>query len=657
MLCIMALYGSVSAQRTLHKVYAETSGISTGIRGDIATLENGNPVVLIERYTNFSRKGFQLLVLDQDLEIIDSASFFGDYTYNNLKVLSKNDTVYVAGNVDNEASSNVFFASFTKDLSLITSKVLESNLNYYVYHFMIHPQGGFAGVGYIIGPVGGSGGSAIGNVGNMTIRFDEKGDIIWCKRLSYASASFGNGNVLPNGDIIASGGSKFWCIGASGNLKWADNVDNFDLIHSQQSIGSTVFFVPTNYQLDLKQVLRIKSDGSFIGVTQGIKIGQPQFSEVIGQNLVVGSSYFTTDSVFLQLHYIGTDGKVLKQTQLSNYFNFAATGSIRDACRYSMHVTKSGIPYVLAVAERQGFGIYKLDASGDLGCMKLGGESGPGPQGEPGLVINDITLTEHQTGFQNYLLQSELPSTYSNEVICDNCVPINYTLPPDTSICEGQTLTIELPDNLVKIEWNDGSSSKTKTISSEGQYICSLYSTCDTLIDTLNVTVIKVDPVKISYSPEAPLPGDLISFLSAPGNFMNIEWYLYDNLIASGVQWNYTFEKNGKHKVKLRAYNQHCYKEDSVIVKVLLVDWYLPNSFTPNNDDRNEVWGPVGTGLSNYELVVYTRWGELVYQGSGYWDGRYKESLVNDGIYLYYLQGLDDDGEKVQRRGTITLLH
>ena len=67
----------------------------------------------------------------------------------------------------------------------------------------------------------------------------------------------------------------------------------------------------------------------------------------------------------------------------------------------------------------------------------------------------------------------------------------------------------------------------------------------------------------------------------------------------------------------------------------------LPNVFTPNNDGKNDVFGPLRCPqfVETVEFVVYNRWGVKVYQGSGpvlAWDGRSSEGAeLPSGLYYY----------------------
>jgi gliding motility-associated-like protein len=78
--------------------------------------------------------------------------------------------------------------------------------------------------------------------------------------------------------------------------------------------------------------------------------------------------------------------------------------------------------------------------------------------------------------------------------------------------------------------------------------------------------------------------------------------------------------------------------EVPVTVDPCLLD--LPNVFTPNGDDVNDVF--FVNGLENYsafggvDLKVFNRWGNLVYEDSNYqnnWEGK----DISGGTYYYIL--------------------
>jgi gliding motility-associated-like protein len=65
---------------------------------------------------------------------------------------------------------------------------------------------------------------------------------------------------------------------------------------------------------------------------------------------------------------------------------------------------------------------------------------------------------------------------------------------------------------------------------------------------------------------------------------------------------------------------------DSVLVQVTPT-LFVPNAFTPNGDDKNNVFQPIMTNLETYELFIFDRWGQLILQTNdteAYWDGTFK---------------------------------
>jgi len=71
--------------------------------------------------------------------------------------------------------------------------------------------------------------------------------------------------------------------------------------------------------------------------------------------------------------------------------------------------------------------------------------------------------------------------------------------------------------------------------------------------------------------------------------------------------------------------------------------FYVPNSFTPDQDEFNQTWGPVftqGFDPYNFDLYLFNRWGELIWEShdaTAQWDGSYGAKALHcpDGIYTW----------------------
>jgi gliding motility-associated-like protein len=88
---------------------------------------------------------------------------------------------------------------------------------------------------------------------------------------------------------------------------------------------------------------------------------------------------------------------------------------------------------------------------------------------------------------------------------------------------------------------------------------------------------------------------------------------------------------------------------------------YIPNAFTPNNDQLNNLFCPVGTFIDKdeYTFRIFDRWGKIVFfsnkPGEG-WDGMYNEAEASEGMYSYQLNCRDLAGKKHQRKGSVSLI-
>lgn len=87
-------------------------------------------------------------------------------------------------------------------------------------------------------------------------------------------------------------------------------------------------------------------------------------------------------------------------------------------------------------------------------------------------------------------------------------------------------------------------------------------------------------------------------------------------------------------------------------------DLYVPNTFTPNGDGKNDVFLAYGT-VSNFKIRIYNQWGQFVFESQAIaqgWDGTFKGKLQPNGVYVYYIDVTFNSGTSKMLKGTITLL-
>ena len=121
-----------------------------------------------------------------------------------------------------------------------------------------------------------------------------------------------------------------------------------------------------------------------------------------------------------------------------------------------------------------------------------------------------------------------------------------------------------------------------------------------------------------------------------------------------------TINEPGTYWVVVENY-KCCFNMDSVVV--LLFDVLVPNAFRPGGvNDIFKVYVSAGTILNKFEMYIYNRWGQLVFESNDVengWDGTYKGQEAPGDVYVwlinYYVER-DGSEERVTFKGNVMLL-
>ncbi|GAA4344297.1 PKD domain-containing protein [Flaviaesturariibacter amylovorans] len=90
------------------------------------------------------------------------------------------------------------------------------------------------------------------------------------------------------------------------------------------------------------------------------------------------------------------------------------------------------------------------------------------------------------------------------------------------------------------------------------------------------------------------------------------------------------------------------------------VDILVADGFTPNNDGRNDRLHAVPRGIRAFRYFrIYNRWGALVFETTDSargWDGTYKGTLQGGFSFVWIAEGVGQEGQRVLRKGTVTVI-
>ena len=197
----------------------------------------------------------------------------------------------------------------------------------------------------------------------------------------------------------------------------------------------------------------------------------------------------------------------------------------------------------------------------------------------------------------------------------------------------------------------------------------------NTLVQPNMITVYPVPTANFTYAPQpiTIINADIRYTDQSAANsstfsttITNWDWTFGDIDNGTSIQQNpkYTYNDTGTFVTQLIVTDGHGCQD--TITHLIKIDpdyvFYIPNSFTPNGDNKNDVFIPHTLVImpSEYEFVIFDRWGNIVFETNNYkqgWDGtvRSTKSPAQTDVYEYLIKLKDYEGKEHQFMGHLTL--
>lgn len=270
--------------------------------------------------------------------------------------------------------------------------------------------------------------------------------------------------------------------------------------------------------------------------------------------------------------------------------------------------------------------------------------------------IYTITVTDNNGCIVNTLAQVTQPSA------------VTTTISADTSICFGTSAT-----NIVIASggtpgysylWMSGGGTATSiTVSPSATTTYSVQVTdangCSAQAAITTVTVVPNPEPNIAYT--ADLCAGSVQFTDSSANTVIWGWDFGDGGTSTLQQPSHGYPSAGSYSVMITLSGSlGCKTIEQLLVEVpAFSQLYIPNAFSPNNDNNNDIYFISGKCITQMTLSIYNRWGEKVFETSDQtvgWDGTHKGDKQNAGVYMYSFSGTLTTGEKIEQKGNITLM-
>ncbi len=267
------------------------------------------------------------------------------------------------------------------------------------------------------------------------------------------------------------------------------------------------------------------------------------------------------------------------------------------------------------------------------------------------------------------------PQINATPISMTTCVHQNITLFVNGENLENPTYQWYFNNGLLSTD-----STPVVSFSNAGVYSYSVHiqnnAVCNTSLNVTAVNSITVYPTPFADFVFSPT---LTTIFDPDISFMDMSWGgNYENIAAYNTQWHWnlgdghtldnvlqfihSYAEYGEYTAQLIVTNNYgCKNSISKTIRILPeFRFWVPNAFSPNNDNLNDIFLPIVIGVEDYLLEIYDRWGEKLFSTQNTkqgWDGYYKNTLCKDDVYIWKISFKNVVSRRYEEHvGHVTLL-
>ncbi len=170
------------------------------------------------------------------------------------------------------------------------------------------------------------------------------------------------------------------------------------------------------------------------------------------------------------------------------------------------------------------------------------------------------------------------------------------------------------------------------------------------------------------------IPGGILYTKNQSLQATSYEWDFGDGTISLAPQPTHIYQQEGEYTIQLVAYNQFGCSDTTRLESAVRVQKggqvLIPNAFSPNlsgsaaggsdpSVGKNDVFLPITQGVVEFDMVIFNRWGELMFHSNDPnfgWDGYYNGKLCQQDVYMYKITARFENGDPFVRVGDVNLI-
>lgn len=156
-----------------------------------------------------------------------------------------------------------------------------------------------------------------------------------------------------------------------------------------------------------------------------------------------------------------------------------------------------------------------------------------------------------------------------------------------------------------------------------------------------------------------------VRFISNAENHDKVVWKLGDGTVLEGNDVTHVYTRPGMYAVEVeisQIQNESVKREArrlTVEIKGTSEITFIPNIFSPNNDNDNDFFDIQSKGIEEFNIIIYDLSGKEVFQSNDpdfRWNGELPDGSKKAGKYGYVINAVGEDGRLIPKQGMITVV-
>jgi gliding motility-associated-like protein len=240
----------------------------------------------------------------------------------------------------------------------------------------------------------------------------------------------------------------------------------------------------------------------------------------------------------------------------------------------------------------------------------------------------------------------------------------NVVANPDDTICPGFSKTLNAITLAPQVLWSTGDTTFSIIVSPKSTttyWVKAINNGCVGNADSVTIFAdTALHAIFIPTPDNGDVPLDVLFNNLSRGALTN-NWDFGDGTLSTLHSPQNIYGTEGNYRATLTVKNARgCIDTASVLIIVRNgFKIIIPNVFTPNGDGLNDTYEIFVTGIKEYNLNIFNRWGQIVFTSNDaykQWDGSASGNQAPDGEYYYTLVIIDFLKEQHTYKGIVTLI-